>query len=235
MAGSEAEERVRAKAEALLRRLWPDARIIHELQLEQGGVRIDIAAVSPDRIVAVEIKSERDGLKRLERQIRRALDVADQVWVCVAQKHGEPCERFRDYPIRSDFETEEAHAAAYRAYRAMRRVRLWVEAGTDGAMEEATARNWGWSGHIPDPRERFDLLWADEQRRALGRHFGLIALPSSKGLTRAEMTRQAIEHMTGAEMRRAVCLQLRERRFPRADPPASEIEAAKEVADAKRR
>ncbi len=45
MAGSVAEERIRAKVEAAFRRRWPEARIIHELVLDQGGVRIDLAAV----------------------------------------------------------------------------------------------------------------------------------------------------------------------------------------------
>lgn len=86
---SEAEERIRLKAEAALRAEWPSARIIHELVLQQGGVRIDLAAVTPDRLIVVEIKSERDVLTRLERQIKAARAVADGVLVVVAEKHVE--------------------------------------------------------------------------------------------------------------------------------------------------
>lgn len=87
MSGSEAEERIRAKAEAALRAAWPDARIIHELMLRQGGCRIDLAAVTPGRLICVEIKSERDVLDRLERQLAEAREVADLVVVITAEKH----------------------------------------------------------------------------------------------------------------------------------------------------
>lgn len=87
MAGSAAEERIREKAVAAMRRRWPSARIVHELQLEQGGIRIDLAAVSEDFLALAEIKSERDVLKRLPAQISRAMAVADEVWIVIAAKH----------------------------------------------------------------------------------------------------------------------------------------------------
>jgi len=87
VSGSEAEERIRAKAEAALREVWPDGRIIHELMLAQGGCRIDLAAVTPDRIIAVEIKSERDVLDRLKRQAEQARKIADLFCVVLTEKH----------------------------------------------------------------------------------------------------------------------------------------------------
>lgn len=87
VSGSEAEERIRGKAEALLRVAFPDARIIHELVLQQGGVRIDLAAVTPNRLICVEIKSERDVLTRLPDQVRAMKRVADLWRVCVADAH----------------------------------------------------------------------------------------------------------------------------------------------------
>lgn len=87
MAGSEAEERIRVKAEAALREVWPSARIIHELVLRQGGCRIDLAAVTPDRLIAVEIKSERDVLTRLKEQAVQAREVSDAFCVVLAEKH----------------------------------------------------------------------------------------------------------------------------------------------------
>lgn len=89
MSGSEAEERIRAKAEDALRQAFPEARIIHELVLRQGGVRIDLAAVTPSRLVCVEIKSERDVLDRLPRQIEAMKRVCDAWRVVVADKHVE--------------------------------------------------------------------------------------------------------------------------------------------------
>lgn len=97
MAGSVAEERIRAKAEAALRAAYPNARIIHELMLTQGGCRIDLAAVTPDRLIVVEIKSERDVLNRLERQLIEARAVADGVAVIVAEKHLKKAQEIAGY------------------------------------------------------------------------------------------------------------------------------------------
>lgn len=87
MSGSAAEERIRAKAESALRHAFPEARIIHELVLQQGGVRIDLAAVTPNRLICVEIKSERDVLTRLPDQVAAMKRVCDAWRVCCADKH----------------------------------------------------------------------------------------------------------------------------------------------------
>jgi hypothetical protein len=84
---SEAEERIRMKCVAALRHSFPDARIIHELVLQQYGCRIDLAAVTPNKIIALEVKSERDVLDRLAEQNRQAKLVADAFIVCVAFPH----------------------------------------------------------------------------------------------------------------------------------------------------
>lgn len=81
---SQAEARIRAKAEALLREHFPAARIIHEFEL--GGVRMDLAAVEPDRLALLEIKSELDTLSRLERQVKWAQHVGGPVIVCYAER-----------------------------------------------------------------------------------------------------------------------------------------------------
>jgi hypothetical protein len=90
---SAAEERIRLKAEAALRYAFPDARIIHELVMTQGGCRIDLAAVTPTRLVAVEVKSERDTLDRLARQLEQARAVADAVLVVTVERHIEAVRR----------------------------------------------------------------------------------------------------------------------------------------------
>ncbi len=84
---SEAEARIRDKSEAVLREAYPDARIIHELVVRQGSCRIDLAAVTPSRIILVEIKSERDVLSRLDKQAAEARQVADLFKIVVAEKH----------------------------------------------------------------------------------------------------------------------------------------------------
>lgn len=87
MSGSVAEERIREKVCTALREAYPTARIIHELVLQQGGCRIDVAAITEDRLIVAEVKSERDVLTRLEKQVSEAKRVADGVAVIVAAKH----------------------------------------------------------------------------------------------------------------------------------------------------
>lgn len=213
MAGSVAEERIRAKAVEAMRRRWPSARIVHELQLEQGGIRIDLAAISDDFLAVAEIKSERDVLKRLPSQIRRAIAVADEVWICIAAKHEAALSEIRSSYGAAGSEAEDAR-------RAIQGARVMVERlDLDGGLhvDSWSMRN---RPNTPDPRRRFDLLWRDEQASALARHFGGMVGSAGK-LTRDYMTAQAIEHMTGRELRRAVCAQLRDRTFPRADVRAS--------------
>lgn len=84
---SPAEERIRLKAEAGLRRAFPDARIVHELVVRQGSCHLDLAAITPTKLILVEVKSERDVLTRLERQLREARAVADGLLVVTALKH----------------------------------------------------------------------------------------------------------------------------------------------------
>lgn len=203
-----------------MRRRWPDARIVHELQLEQSGIRIDLAAIGEDFLAVAEIKSERDVLKRLASQVERAVAVADEVWIVCAAKHKAAIDDARSWSA------DEAASA-----RSLRKARLLVERlDLDGGVHmdpfsHAMSKR---PPHIADPRCRFDLLWSGEMRSALGRHFGGATLGVSSKLTRSAMTALAVEHMTGRELRRAVCAQLRDRVFPRADERASlTIEASK--------
>jgi hypothetical protein len=144
VSGSEAEERIRGKAEALLRKAFPTARIIHELVLRQGGVRIDLAAVTPDRLICVEIKSERDVLTRLPAQVAAMRQVCDAWRVCVADKHVEKCRPLVGWiGLVSEAELD---APGYRL----------------ASLERDAMRG---LCRAPD---RLDMLWADELRRIAG-------------------------------------------------------------------
>jgi len=140
---SEAEERIRSKAEAALRSAFPDARIIHELVVRQGSCRIDLAAVTPQRILLVEVKSEKEVLTRLERQLSEARTVADGVFVVVAEKHLDKA----------------------------REIAGWIEAcaedrfGTEIAGSYAARRIMEGLCHAP---ARLEMLWASELRAVAG-------------------------------------------------------------------
>lgn len=200
MAGSEAEERIRAKAEEMLRLRWPDARIVHELQLEEGGVRIDLAAVDKDWLCVVEIKSEKDVLKRLPRQLGVATQVADEVWLAAHPKH-EPAmaamlREWGDTDARRDFR------------RALSNTRIFWDEG--GAFLKPDDRALRVPPPWPDPRKQFQILWAAEMTRELAPHGGGHGTMSQK-------SRRAVEWLSGGQIRRSVCRQLRQRPFPRAD------------------
>lgn len=116
MRASEAEERIRMKAEAALRVAFPDARIIHELVVRQGSCRLDLAAVTEQRLILVEIKSEKDVLTRLEKQAKEARAVADGFKVCVADKHLDKAReitRWTDTCAEADIEREIVHGSYF--------------------------------------------------------------------------------------------------------------------------
>lgn len=206
MGGSVAEERIRVKAEAMLRRLFPDARIIHELVLKQGGVRIDLAAVSPSFIAAIEVKSERDVLTRLPDQAKEAMRVTDLFGVCVAEKHAAKVGQYYD--------DEAVVKLPYGAHRL-------VETD-DGFDARYTPFDLNWLGkdrfqaRLCNPADRLEMLWAEE----------LKVISARPKLSRQPAKHFICETMTGAEIRRAVCTALRTRSFPRADPVTLSMEQA---------
>lgn len=199
MAGSAAEERIRAKAETMLRTLFPAARIVHELVLQQGGVRIDLAAIGPSFIAAVEIKSERDVLERLPAQAEMALRVTDLFGVCVAASHAE---KISTYISRVDDQPKVR--LPYRAH-------LLVE-NEEGFDTKYSPFDLEWGGRdriqarLCNPADRLEMLWASELKQI-----------SRSGMSRQPAKYYICETMNGREIREAVCATLRARRFPRAD------------------
>ncbi len=64
----------------------PDSLIIEELGLCHGSARVDVAVINGS-IHGIEIKSDRDTLDRLPRQIRVYSSVLDEVTLVVAPRH----------------------------------------------------------------------------------------------------------------------------------------------------
>lgn len=73
----------------LLRNGVERKRIRHELTLDtsSSGGRVDIALLYPDALIAVELKSGKDRLTRLEKQLPAYARAFDRTWLCVDQKH----------------------------------------------------------------------------------------------------------------------------------------------------
>jgi len=180
---SQAEARIRAKAEALLRSAWPDARIIHEFDL--GGVRLDLAAVTEDRLILLEIKSELDTLSRLERQVNFGLRIGCPVIVCYAAKWAEA---IRSLSFEGRWRVE------------------WLEEG-DGPFALPHPMR------LSEAHDRWDnrsLMWLllKPELFALAKPFG-----AKSKHTVPELQRIAHENLTGREIRRGVMAALRARRF----------------------
>lgn len=206
MAGSESEERIRAKCVEMMRLRWPEARIIHELPLSSGVIRIDVAAVGPDFLAVAEIKSDLDVLKRLKAQLDLSVAVADEVWLCAAPKHEEAIRAMQD-----DWRSEDM--------RSIRLSRVFYERATSDPFLQPDRYARQGMETFPDPRARFGMLWSPEMTRVLqpvgGGHGNM-----------GVKTRNAVEWLSGGAIRQAVCAQLRTRPMARADPPVGPRGAA---------
>lgn len=224
MAGSNAEERLREKAVDELRRVWPGARVVHELMMEQGGNRLDLAAITGDHLAIVEIKSERDVFDRLRAQLRSALPVARTVWLVIAAKHRTRVElmqeptlpgskKWIEREVRGRKYTQQVSEPNPDYIEELRHCWIFVEDG-DGLQR------------LHQPYHRYDDL--DPRALLWMLHAAELQAITSLGsrATRKTMQRHALEHLTGRQIRRAVYGALRTRTFPRADAPIEQSEAA---------
>jgi len=178
-----AEARIRAKAEALLRNQFPGARIVHEFDL--GGVRLDLAAITEDRLILLEIKSELDTLKRLEKQVRWAVQIGGPTLVCYAPKWASEIHNIRTGEL-------------WRAE--------WLEETDEGFSGFIPTR-------ITPNSDRYNNrlllhLLLKPELFALAKPFG-----AKLRQTVPEITHIAHEHLTGQQIRRGVMAALRARNF----------------------
>lgn len=81
---SSEELEMRDHIETWGRARWPDARVFHELVISE--CRVDIAFIRPNDLIGVEIKSSKDVLTRLEKQVRVFHDHIPEFWVAIAEK-----------------------------------------------------------------------------------------------------------------------------------------------------
>ncbi len=180
---SAAEARIRVKAEALLRDAFPGARIVHEFDL--GGVRLDLAAITEDRLALLEIKSELDTLKRLDKQVRWAIRIGGPALVCYAPKWAPAIREVRSGDL-------------WRAE--------WLEETEDGFSGLH-------HGRLAPHHDRYDNrllfhLLLKQELLDLAKPFG-----AKSRQTVREITRVAHENMTGQQIRRGVMAALRARNF----------------------
>jgi hypothetical protein len=205
MAGSASERAIRDAVAAFLRRELPTARIVHELVC--GGSRADLAAIERERVLLFEVKSEKDVLTRLPTQLRDFTGSAHGVVLVAHEKwfdktpynNGSP--RLA-WPHRADWRHDvwvypETTPDPYRSYQ-------WRLPRRTLAQPHAAAL--------------LCLLWKAELLAEAERH--RIAVSGRSRVP--DIIELMAWHMTGAEIARAACRQLRARPFPEADAPILE-------------
>jgi len=188
-----------------LRRQYPGARIIHELPLRYSSNRIDLAAVTETEIVAVEIKSSRDVIYRLEKQLREFAPVSSRLIAALApvwnrtlpmleQKIGLGTSYF---PQRT--EAQKVIASINHP------IEIWTVDAATHRVDEAE-RGWSRPG-TPWSHRLLHMCHVAELLDIASRHRVAIA----KRPTHFDLVKSCEDAMTGAEVRRAVCAALRGR------------------------
>ncbi|WP_299378019.1 hypothetical protein [uncultured Kiloniella sp.] len=198
------EKEIRDAVVIKLRELFPSARIIHELNTGHGSNRVDLAAVTTSQIITAEIKSEKDTLKRLPRQVKQFKSCSHVTIVAAHAKFFETFSYFNNRDL--GFRAKEPLAAVnalewcYPIPDYIRYPHVWD-------IPASQYRN-------PDTREVLKLLWREELITESRKH----GISVKTRDTKTDLMNAMYLHMTGLEISKAACRQLRQREFAEADP-----------------
>ena len=216
---SQDEADIRTDVVAFLREHVPQARIIHEINASgQGSNRIDVLAVAPERIVAVEIKSKKDKLDRLPDQLKAMRGVAHHSVAALHEK----------FLIKSKANEWSAHwtddeGTHWRnmlpEWLMFSRAETWVWPRRSRAADQSYDHlsRWDWPREVRQtslPQGALDMLWAAELRWLCHR----LMLGVGARTTMPECKRLLRWNCTGKELTRGICAALRRRDCIEADP-----------------
>lgn len=209
---SDAEAEIRNEVVTRLRQEFPSCRIIHEINASSFGNRIDVLAVTEDKIAAVEIKSAKDTLKRLPDQLSAMRGVAHYVVSAIHEKFLEPVRTVDDR-----WSPEIADRTLYSAPQAASGSTVWAYPMRTriGLIAES---NWPMAGPwikptLNLPVYAIDMLWAAELKSACSRN----KLKASG--TMDVMKDRLRWNLTGETITREICAHLRARICVEADDP----------------
>lgn len=216
---SPAEAEIRSAVVERIRKHRPNARIIHEINVSTYGPnRIDLIAVDVAEIIAVEIKSSKDKLDRLEAQVNSMKGAAHHVIAAIHEKflveqvthvdarHYGREGRFylRTLPDKWDYAVE-----------------AWVFPEVRRCLEPTwqhdSLAKWQFPQaklETPLPAAAIDLLWRDE----LFALCGALRVSATARTNMTDMVRSLRWHCTGKELTRGICAMLRSRKCVEADP-----------------
>ncbi len=208
---SSAEVEIRDAVVMRFREIWPNARIIHEMNVEHGSSRADVVAVQPDRLWICEIKSEKDKLDRLVDQLRDygpschgIIIAAHERWTKTGGYEPHPRLPGAMIEVPSPLRAVIKDLGAYT---------VW----SHPEPPSATGRQWfkPYQDCIPHYHRMLRLLWSDELRAVANQHRVVCTQRTPANLLSRDLARL----LSGKEIERAVCRMLRIRQFAEADPP----------------
>lgn len=188
-----------------LRRLYPGARIVHELPLRYSTNRIDLAAITETEIVSVEIKSSRDVADRLEAQVRAFLPISSRVIVALAPKWNEQLP-----PLEVKRERYTSHIPQYtQAQEVIRRIgdeaiEIWTVDAAQAAIQvtrPAFRQSHGWTWQM------LHILHVQELAAIASAH----GVWQGKRPVHIDLVNACADLMSGREIAAAVCAALRAR------------------------
>lgn len=181
---SSEELEMRQAVEAWGRARLPGCRVMHELAV--NSCRIDLAFVGDADLIGVEIKSSRDTLDRLDRQWDEFNYCLPEVWLAVAPKYAWGKRPPGGKWIANEIVVDGATI---------------VSDGTPFQKKRGADRNWHVLSAMPM------ILHVAENRRILDRY--QIKFP--KNAPQRVMQPLIARHLTGDQIMREVCIELRSR------------------------
>jgi len=203
---SSAEQQIRDALVAFLHCELPQARVIHELVT--GGCRADVAAVEAERLMLFEIKSEKDTLDRLDTQMKEFAQVGHHAFVVAHEKWFDRTPYDNGAP-RFAWPRNGYHGGVW----------AYPKASASGTYTEQIYQ---WrlpriSLAQPRARNLLSLLWKDELLAECAEH----QIKVNSRTRNPDLVDLLAYRLTGQQIARAVCRQLRARPVLEADPPIS--------------
>jgi hypothetical protein len=209
---SASEKEIRDRLVVTAKDFWPEARIIHELDV--GGCRADLAVVDIEHLFLFEIKSEKDTLSRLGPQVRAFSRSAHATFVVAHErwfetfKYDRGGEGIRPSPDLSSVQKDATGIWIHPELSVghpLREIYRWRKPGRDFMFD-----------HLRQPRACFLLanLLKDELIEE-GKFHGL---PVKTSWNVAKIISSMAYEMSGRQIALATCRQLRKRKFAQAEP-----------------
>lgn len=219
------ELRMRELVVPHLREMYPTARIIHELPLRFSSNRIDLAAVTETEIIAVEIKSSRDVIDRLENQIRAFSPIVSRMIVALAPKWNVSLPLIEEERPDGGKRWRAQYTETQQIINRIGGCEVWTVDATTGLVDRT--KTWATRPPAPWGAEMLHMLHVVEIAEVAGRHRIIPDGPRSKKPNHLDYVKACARRMTGDEIAAAVCRALRRRdAFDRAsDPPMIEVPA----------